>query len=93
MAQILLRRLLMMLVILFLLSVITFILMHTSDSDPVKLYMIRSGIIPTPELIAEVRARYGLDEPIWCSISYGCVTSSRAISATRCSSPCPWRRS
>ena len=54
MAQILLRRLLMMLVILFLLSVITF--MHTSDSDPVKLYMIRSGIIPTPELIAEVRA-------------------------------------
>ncbi|EJU28634.1 hypothetical protein [Selenomonas sp. CM52] len=56
MAQILLRRLLMMLVILFLLSVITFILMHTSDSDPVKLYMIRSGIIPTPELIAEVRA-------------------------------------
>ena len=65
MAQILLRRLLMMLVILFLLSVITFILMHTSDSDPVKLYMIRSGIIPTPELIAEVRARYGLDEPIW----------------------------
>jgi len=87
MAQILLRRLLMMLVILFLLSVITFILMHTSDSDPVKLYMIRSGIIPTPELIAEVRGRYG------CSISYGCVTSSRAISATRCSSPCPWRRS
>nr|WP_315410814.1 ABC transporter permease [uncultured Selenomonas sp.] len=65
MARILLRRLLMMLVILFLLSVITFLLMHTSDSDPVKLYMIRSGIIPTPELIAEVRARYGLDEPIW----------------------------
>ena len=57
MARILLRRLLMMLVILFLLSVITFLLMHTSDSDPVKLYMIRSGIIPTPELIAEVRAR------------------------------------
>ena len=65
MARILLRRLLMMLVILFLLSVITFLLMHTSDSDPVKLYMIRSGIIPTPELIAEVRVRYGLDEPIW----------------------------
>ena len=65
MARILLRRLLMMLVILFLLSVITFLLMHTSDSDPVKLYMIRSGIIPTPELIAEVRTRYGLDEPIW----------------------------
>ena len=65
MARILLRRLLMMLVILFLLSVITFLLMHTSDSDPVKLYMIRSGIIPTPKLIAEVRARYGLDEPIW----------------------------
>ena len=65
MAHILLRRFLMMLVILFLLSVITFLLMHTSDSDPVKLYMLRSGIIPTPELIADVRARYGLDEPIW----------------------------
>ena len=37
MARILLRRLLMMFVILFLLSVITFLLMHTSDSDPVKL--------------------------------------------------------
>lgn len=59
------RRFLMMLVILFLLSVITFMLMHTSSSDPVKLYMIRSGIVPTPELIAEVRAHYGLDEPLW----------------------------
>lgn len=93
MAQILLRRLLMMLVILFLLSVITFILMHTSDSDPVKLYMIRSGIIPTPELIAEVRARYGLDEPIWVQYFVWLRDLLSAISATRCSSPCPWRRS
>ena len=65
MGHIVVRRLLMMLVILFLLSVITFILMHTSPSDPVQLYMTRSGLVPSPELIAEIRAQYGLDEPIW----------------------------
>ena len=63
--RIIARRFLTMLVILFLLSVITFLLMHTSSSDPVKLYMMRSGLIPTPELIAEVRAHYGLDDPLW----------------------------
>ena len=63
--RIIIKRLLLMLVILFILSVITFWLMHASPSDPVRLQLLYQGIPATPELIAEIRQKYGLDDPIW----------------------------
>lgn len=64
MARILLRRLIGMVVVLFLLTVVTFCLMHVSPSDPVQMIMLREGMPPDPAYVAVVREKYGLDKPL-----------------------------
>ena len=64
MARILLRRLIGMVVVLFLLTVVTFCLMHVSPSDPVQMIMLREGMPPDPAYVAVVREKYGLDQPL-----------------------------
>ncbi len=53
-----------MVVVLFLLTVVTFLLMHASPSDPVQMIMLREGMLPDPAYVAVVREKYGLDQPL-----------------------------
>jgi ABC-type dipeptide/oligopeptide/nickel transport system permease component len=43
-------------------SVISFVMVHSIPGDPVRILL---GTRATAEVIAKVRAQYGLDEPIW----------------------------
>ncbi len=48
--------------VLFGVSVISFIMVHSIPGDPVRILL---GTRATAEVIAKVRAQYGLDEPLW----------------------------
>lgn len=48
--------------VLFGISIITFILVRLIPGDPARVLL---GTRSTPEAIANIRAQYGLDEPIW----------------------------
>lgn len=61
MAQFLLRRSLLSLIVLFLTTIVTFTLAHSVPGDPTA--AIVSEKISTPEVIAQVRKKYGLDKP------------------------------
>ncbi len=61
MARYIVRRVLWTVVLLFLISVITFVIFNVLPSaDPVRL---RAGRNATPEALAAVRAQFGLDDP------------------------------
>src|SRR5215210_991702 len=61
------RRLLWMVVLLLIISILTFLIFYTLPSaDPAVL---RAGRQPTPELVASIRQTLGLDEPIY--VQYG----------------------
>ncbi len=62
MAQYLVRRLLLSVVVLFLTTIATFTLAHSVPGDPTA--AIVSEKIATPEVIAQVRKKYGLDKPV-----------------------------
>lgn len=64
MAGLLIRRLTGMVTVLFLLTAVTFGLMHVSPSDPVQMLMLREGLPPDPAYVALVREKYGLDQPL-----------------------------
>lgn len=50
--------------LLFLTSVLSFGLVQLSPSDPAEVALRLNDITPTPEVIAETRARLGLDQPL-----------------------------
>ena len=56
------RRLLWMVVVLFFVSLITFLLAFAVPGDPAKSI---AGTHATPEILAKIRHYYGLDKPIW----------------------------
>jgi peptide/nickel transport system permease protein len=60
-AQYLIRRALLSVLVLFLTTIITFTLAHSVPGDPVN--AIVSEKVATPEIIAQVRKKYGLDKP------------------------------
>lgn len=60
----LLRRLLGIIPLLWLVSVLSFGLVQLSPSDPAEVALRLNDIVPTPEVIAETRARLGLDLPL-----------------------------
>jgi peptide/nickel transport system permease protein len=62
MARYILRRLLLALPALFGLVILTFVLTRVIPGDPAATL---AGDSATPEQIADIRARYGLDRPIW----------------------------
>ncbi|MBO0661158.1 ABC transporter permease [Jiella sp. MQZ9-1] len=43
-------------------SIITFVLVHSIPGDPARILL---GTRATPEALANIRAQFGLDEPIW----------------------------
>jgi peptide/nickel transport system permease protein len=61
-AQYLIRRLLLSVLVLFLTTIATFALAHSVPGDPVN--AIVSEKIATPEVIAQVRHKYGFDKPV-----------------------------
>lgn len=58
------RRLLSLVLNLFIASILSFGILHLSPIDPVTLHMEQMGLSPLPELVAELRHEYALDEPI-----------------------------
>jgi peptide/nickel transport system permease protein len=56
------QRLLQLIPVLFGISIITFVLLQLTPGDPIRLLV---GDRATPEVIAAVRAQYGLDLPAW----------------------------
>jgi peptide/nickel transport system permease protein len=62
MTKYIIRRLLWMVVLLFLVSLLTFIIFYVFPSaDPAVL---RAGHQPSPRVVAEIRHRFGLDKPL-----------------------------
>jgi peptide/nickel transport system permease protein len=53
--------------VLFGVSLISFILVHSIPGDPVRILL---GVRATAEVIAKVRAQYGLDEPLFVQYAY-----------------------
>lgn len=43
-------------------SIVTFVMIHALPGDPVRTLV---GLRATPEVIANIRAYYGLDQPVW----------------------------
>lgn len=57
-----LRRLLAIVPVVFLITLILFLLIQLAPGDPITLLMPEDA---TPEMIDEIRTRWGLDQPIW----------------------------
>lgn len=53
--------------VLFGISIITFVLVRLIPGDPARVLL---GTRSTPEAIANIRAQYGLDEPMWLQYFY-----------------------
>lgn len=64
MARMILRRLLLLIPILFGISIVSFVLIALSPSDPAEVAIRVNAMVPTPELIAQTRHELGLDEPM-----------------------------
>ncbi len=63
MTRMLLRRLALLVPILFGISIVSFVLISLSPSDPAEVAIRVNAMVPTPELIAQTRRELGLDEP------------------------------
>jgi peptide/nickel transport system permease protein len=67
MGRYIIRRLLWVIVLLFVVSAVTFVIFYTLPSaDPAAL---RAGKSPSPQLIAQIRHTLGLDQPVY--VQYG----------------------
>ena len=62
MGKYIVRRLLWMVVVLFFVSLITFLLAFAVPGDPAKSI---AGTHATPEILERIRHNLGLDQPIW----------------------------
>lgn len=62
-----LQRPLQLLPVLFGISLVTFILVRSIPGDPARILL---GARSTPQALANIRAQYGLDEPLWTQYVY-----------------------
>ncbi|CZT30663.1 ABC transporter permease [Pseudomonas cerasi] len=62
-----LQRPLQLLPVLFGISLVTFILVRSIPGDPARILL---GSRSTPQALANIRAQYGLDEPLWTQYVY-----------------------
>ena len=60
-----LSRLLQMVIVLIGISFLTFLLIYLSPGDPARSLFISNGILPTPEMVEEVREKLGLNKPFF----------------------------
>lgn len=58
------RRLLSIFFVVAVATILSFFILHMSPMDPVSLQLQRLGMPPNSELVAELRQKFGLDEPI-----------------------------
>lgn len=58
------QRLAHLVVVLFLVTLVSFFLMYFSPGDPVTALLSRGGTTPDPELVAQKKAELGLDKPV-----------------------------
>ena len=58
------QRLLHLVVVLFLVTLVSFFLMYFSPGDPVTALLSRGGTVPDPDVVAQKRAELGLDRPV-----------------------------
>lgn len=58
------RRLLHLIVVLFLVTLVSFFLMYFSPGDPVTALLSRGGTVPDAQLVAQKKAELGLDKPV-----------------------------
>jgi peptide/nickel transport system permease protein len=61
-ARLLLRRALLAVPLVFAVVALTFFFIRLAPGDPAQ---ILAGDAPTPEFLAQIRAEYGLDQPVW----------------------------
>ena len=53
--------------VLFGISIVTFVMVHSIPGDPVRTLL---GTKATPEAIERIRAQFGLDQPVWLQYVY-----------------------
>lgn len=58
------ERLLHLVVVLFLVTLVSFFLMYFSPGDPVTALLSRGGTVPDAQLVAQKKAELGLDKPV-----------------------------
>ena len=74
MANMLLRRLLMAIPLMAAFVTLTFFLIRLAPGDPAT---IMAGDAPTPEFLAQIRAEYGFDQPLWAQFMAFVAKASR----------------
>ncbi|HEY4200587.1 MAG TPA: ABC transporter permease [Devosiaceae bacterium] len=62
----LLRRVLQVVPVIAIIIVVCFVLVHTAPGDPITFITGESG--GTPEFVAQIRAQYGLDQPLYVQL-------------------------
>ena len=65
MKRFILKRLLWLIPVMFVISIISFALIYLSPGDPVEIFLSKGGDIPAPAAIEAMRAKLGLNEPVW----------------------------
>lgn len=58
------KRMIAIIPIVFIATLVTFGLIHISPVDPAEAYLTAAHIYPTPELLAQKRHEFGLDQPL-----------------------------
>ncbi|WP_405171002.1 nickel ABC transporter permease subunit NikB [Paenibacillus sp. FSL H8-0280] len=58
------KRMITIIPIVFIATLVTFALIHISPVDPAEAYLTAAHIYPTPELLAQKRHEFGLDQPL-----------------------------
>ena len=58
------KRMIAIIPIVFIATLVTFALIHISPVDPAEAYLTAAHIYPTPELLAQKRHEFGLDQPM-----------------------------
>ncbi|PQP84344.1 nickel ABC transporter permease subunit NikB [Paenibacillus sp. PCH8] len=59
------KRMIAIIPIVFIATLVTFALIHISPVDPAEAYLTAAHIYPTPELLAQKRHEFGLDQPLF----------------------------
>lgn len=82
-------RLLQMAIVLIGISFLTFLLTYLSPGDPARNIFTHSGIMPTTEMIEEMRHNLGLDKPFFTQYTDWIINCLKGISGSLscCRSP------
>lgn len=73
-------RLLQMAIVLIGISFLTFLLTYLSPGDPARNIFTHSGIMPTTEMIEEMRHNLGLDKPFFTQYTDWIINCLKGIS-------------